>query len=60
MHVVSMEYGAPDTRLDYCLLPRVCSPRGGKGGSFRLRSCFQMAVGGYLEDMSRSLLANGR
>ncbi|CAP92103.1 hypothetical protein PCH_Pc13g10340 [Penicillium rubens Wisconsin 54-1255] len=59
-----MEYGAPDTRLDYCLLPRVCSPRGGKGGSPRLRSCFPVAVGGCwwlsMEDMSRSLLANGR
>jgi hypothetical protein len=32
MYVGSMESGAPDTRLDYCLLPRVCSPRGGKGG----------------------------
>ncbi|CRL22975.1 unnamed protein product [Penicillium camemberti] len=35
-----MEYGVHDTRLNYCLLSRVCYPRGGRGGTPRITLVF--------------------
>lgn len=36
IHVMTMEYGVRSTEymtLDYCLLSRVCYPKGGRGGT---------------------------